>query len=249
MSITLFDAHFHIIDPRFPLVNNQGFLPDPFTCEDYLQQMDDANLIGGVVVSGSFQGFDLSYLLASLSQLGKQFVGVANISAQLPDDEISKLDRAGVRAVRFNLTRGGSEEISQMAYLSGKPHAEYRWHTEVYLPGKAIGLLKRKLMALPAVSIDHLGLTKDGLADLMELVETGVRVKATGFGRLDFDPLPVMQQVMKINPDALMFGTDLPSTRALRPFDKADIELVWDNFSKEDRDRILFKNAQKFYGR
>ena len=32
----LFDAHFHIIDPRFPLVPNRGYLPDRYTVSDYL---------------------------------------------------------------------------------------------------------------------------------------------------------------------------------------------------------------------
>ena len=26
----IFDAHFHVIDPRFPLQPNQGFVPEPF---------------------------------------------------------------------------------------------------------------------------------------------------------------------------------------------------------------------------
>ncbi len=32
---------------------------------------------GGAIVSGSFQGFDQRYLIASLQALGKGFVGVA----------------------------------------------------------------------------------------------------------------------------------------------------------------------------
>jgi len=24
----IFDAHFHLIDPQFPIIENQGFLPD-----------------------------------------------------------------------------------------------------------------------------------------------------------------------------------------------------------------------------
>jgi hypothetical protein len=32
--VPIFDAHFHIIDPRFPLVANQRFLPEPFTVSD-----------------------------------------------------------------------------------------------------------------------------------------------------------------------------------------------------------------------
>jgi predicted TIM-barrel fold metal-dependent hydrolase len=32
----LFDAHFHIIDPRFPLIANRGYLPAAFTVADYV---------------------------------------------------------------------------------------------------------------------------------------------------------------------------------------------------------------------
>lgn len=34
----IFDAHLHVIDPRFPLVPNGGYLPEPFTAEDYLER-------------------------------------------------------------------------------------------------------------------------------------------------------------------------------------------------------------------
>ena len=76
------------------------------------------------------------------------------------------------------------------------------------------------------MSVDHLGLSKEGLPNLLELVENGVRVKATGFGRIDFDPIYAMKEIYAINPDALMFGTDLPSTRAKRPFEFSDIDLI-----------------------
>ncbi len=50
----IFDCHFHIIDGRFPLIENNGFLPDEYACADYLARMKDYPLAGGVVVSGSF---------------------------------------------------------------------------------------------------------------------------------------------------------------------------------------------------
>jgi predicted TIM-barrel fold metal-dependent hydrolase len=61
----LFDAHFHVIDPRFPLVANDGFVPEPFTAVDYLDAVEKLGLEvnGGAVVSGSFQAFDQTYLL------------------------------------------------------------------------------------------------------------------------------------------------------------------------------------------
>jgi predicted TIM-barrel fold metal-dependent hydrolase len=58
MKRALFDAHLHIIDPYYPLTPNRGYLPDPFTCADYWQRMASHKLTGGVVVSGSFQGYD-----------------------------------------------------------------------------------------------------------------------------------------------------------------------------------------------
>ena len=57
----LFDSHFHIIDPRFPVVKNNGFLPQPFTCKDYSRRLGDYQLAGGTIVSGSFQAFDQRY--------------------------------------------------------------------------------------------------------------------------------------------------------------------------------------------
>src|SRR5436190_1640341 len=33
--LPFFDAHFHVIDSRFPLFENNGFLPEEFTVEQY----------------------------------------------------------------------------------------------------------------------------------------------------------------------------------------------------------------------
>lgn len=59
----LFDAHFHIIDPNFPLKENNGFMPDPFDTDSYRGAVSGLNVQGGAIVSGSFQGFDQGYLL------------------------------------------------------------------------------------------------------------------------------------------------------------------------------------------
>src|SRR3954447_26063794 len=98
MKPSLFDAHLHIIDPRFPLVPNQGWLPDPFTTEDYLARVAALGVVGGAVVSGSFQGFDQTYLREALRRLGPGFVGVTQLPATASDAEILDLAAAGVRA-------------------------------------------------------------------------------------------------------------------------------------------------------
>ncbi|HEY5522391.1 MAG TPA: amidohydrolase family protein [Desulfuromonadaceae bacterium] len=243
----LFDSHFHIIDHRFPLTPNNGYLPGDLTCSDYLSQISTYDLRGGAIVSGSFQAFDQSYLLDALRTLGPGFIGVAQLPTTTTDDEILELDRAGVRAVRFNLKRGGSEDARHLDTMALRVHELAGWHVELYADSRELGGLYETLSSLPAVSIDHLGLSKEGFGTLLKLTERGVRVKATGFGRVDFDVPTALKQLYAANPHALMFGTDLPSTRAPRPYADEDFLLVVDTLGDEAARAVFFDNAATFY--
>jgi predicted TIM-barrel fold metal-dependent hydrolase len=243
----VFDTHLHIIDKRFPLVPNNGYLPDEFTCENYLSRMKGYCLAGGAIVSGSFQALDQTYLLDALKKLGPRFVGVTQVSATVSDEEIIELDRAGVRAVRFNLKRGGSEEAKYLDSLARRVHELVGWHVELYVDSRELAELYPVLVALPSVSIDHLGLSKEGFATLLKLVENGVHVKATGFGRVDFEVKAALKALFSANPVALMFGTDLPSTRAPRPYEDSDFTLVIEALGDKDARRVFYENAANFY--
>ena len=243
----VFDAHFHIIDPAFPIFENQGFLPPTFTCQDYLARMGDYQLMGGTVVSGSFQGYDQTYLVHALDRLGPGFVGVTQLPDSVPDQEIMRLNQAGVRAVRFNLKRGGSETVDKLHSLAERIHALASWHVEIYVDSVHLEELFPLLSSLPAASIDHLGLSQAGLPTLLRLAEKGIMIKATGFGRCDHDVLSVMQQLYSINPEGLMFGSDLPSTRAPRPYSDDDFERVIDAVGYQGLEDVLYNNAARFY--
>ena len=219
----IFDAHFHVIDPRFPLVPNQGFLPEPFTVADYRSRVAGLDVVGGAVVSGSFQAYDQTYLVDALAQLGPGFVGVANVPSDISDDEVLRLAEAGVRAFRVNLFRGG--DVAQIA-LAPRLYALAGWHLEVYLDARDLPELAPKLALAPRLVIDHLGMTQAGLPALLGLVKNGAYVKASGFGRIDVDPYSALRAIAALNPAAAVFGSDLPGTRAQRPFEAADIELV-----------------------
>lgn len=243
----LFDAHLHIIDPRFPLTANHGYLPPPFTTEDYLRRTADLSVVGGAVVSGSFQGFDQTYLLDALTRLGPGFVGVTQLPATVTSEQILSLTAAGVRGVRVNLHRGGSEMLDHLNSLARKVHEVAGWHTELYLDTRDMVDLEPTLAALPQVSIDHLGLSRAGLPSLLRLAERGVHVKATGFSRGDLDIPGALRDLAHANPAALMVGTDLPSTRAPRPFSAADFDLVVNTLGEEFAPNIFSDNARQFY--
>ncbi len=244
----IFDSHFHIIDRRFPLIANDGYLPASFSCDDYRVRTRHLNLAGGAIVSGSFHAHNQAYLRAALTELGPGFVGVTQLPATVSDLAILTLNRAGVRAVRINLRRGGSESVAALASLAARVWDLAGWHVELYVDAAALPDLYSTLVALPAISIDHLGLSQPALPTILKLVEQGAKVKASGFGRVDFDIAMIIRNIAAANPHALMFGTDLPCTRAPRPYADADLELIVDAVDETLARNILYHNAAAFYG-
>ena len=244
----MFDAHFHIIDPRFPLDPSQAYQPPKFDVDDYRQATAELKVRGGAVVSGSFQGFDQQYLRSALSRLGASFVGVTQLPLTVTDEEIAGLATHQVRAIRFNLHRRGMADLTDIIELGQRVHQVAGWHSEFYVDAQHLPELMPAIERLPRVVIDHLGLTAEGRPHVLELVRQGGFVKATGFGRLSFNVAEMLQQVVDINPTALLFGTDLPSTRAPRPFSPDDVKLVRKAVGGEFAEQVLESNARKLYG-
>ncbi|MBI1243482.1 MAG: amidohydrolase family protein [Alphaproteobacteria bacterium] len=244
----VFDAHLHIVDPHFPLVANDGYLPPPFRPDDYRAVSEPLGISGGAIVSGSFQAFDQDYLLAALAALGPTFVGVTQVPASTLDHEILALDKAGVRAVRFNVYRGGSESFAAIGGFARRIHRLCGWHVELYADLARLRPAEIDVLAgLPQLVIDHLGISEGGLARVIDLAAAGAKVKATGFGRVLLDPETAMERIAAANPDALMFGSDLPSTRAPRPFEAADMTLIASVLGPELSRKAFYENAIKLY--
>ena len=240
----LFDSHCHIIDHRFPIVPNQGYTPPNFPLEDYLAQAKPLGVVAGAVVSGSFQANDQTYLMDLLPKLGPAWVGVTQIPNDYPDAEIAKL---GVRAVRFNVFRGRIDRVDDIVALATRCHSVAGWHSEIYADAAALKPHVDRLAKLPKFSIDHLGMNGEGLPVLLDLVAAGWKVKATGFGRVKMDVPKVLEAVAKKSPDALVFGTDIPSTRAARPFETADIDLIERVLGRELAQKAFWDNPLALY--
>lgn len=247
MNANIFDAHCHIIDDRFPIVANQGYVPPRFTLDEYRRETIPLGVTSGAIVSGSFHGFDQSYLKAALSSLGPEWVGVTQVPASIPDSEIVELTGIGVRALRFNLFRGRIDAVDDIAALAERVHRIGKWHAEIYADAAALAPHVAKLSKLPKIVIDHLGMTEKGLPVLLDLVDAGACVKATGFGRVEMNVPLVLETIAARNPNALVFGTDLPSTRAKRPFDPKDIEMLKQVLGPDLARKALWSNARALY--
>jgi predicted TIM-barrel fold metal-dependent hydrolase len=243
----LFDSHCHIIDHRFPIVVNQGYTPPHFPLEDYLAQAKPLGVVAGAVVSGSFQAEDQTYLMDLLPRLGPAWVGVTQIPNDYPDAEIARLGKLGVRAVRFNVFRGRIDSVDDIVALASRAHSVAGWHSEIYADAASLAPHVDKLSKLPQLCVDHLGMTEAGVPVLLDLVAAGCKVKASGFGRVKLDVPKTLEAIAGKNPNALVFGTDIPSTRAARPFEAADIDLVESVLGRELAQKAFWDNPLALY--
>lgn len=243
----IFDTHFHIIDHRFPINENNGFIPGEFKLAEYLHWTDILDIRGGVIIPGSYHGFDNAHIIQSIKEIGNDYIGIAQLKSNVSDDVLFALDRAGIRGLRFNVKRGIYSDPREMLSFAQRVYELLKWHVEIY-PGP--GFIDDNLTILtkfPSLSIDHLGVSSDNFSALLRLVQKGVMVKASGFGRVDFDVRKALKQVVDVNPVSLMFGTDLPSTRTFSSFRPENILMIKNIFDDETSDRILYKNALSFY--
>lgn len=246
----IFDSHFHIIDPVFPLKDNNGFIPDAYTPAQYKNELQKLNIkdLGGAVVASSFQGYHQEYFKAAFKELGRNFVGITQIKSSISDAELKQLNNMGIRGIRFNIFRGVKISNEEIKTLAERVYKLFGWSTEFYLDlAKADTETLKLITSLPKASVDHLGMMR-AVDRLKLLLANGVAVRVTGFGRVQYsrkELLTLLPNLYKENPDALIFGTDLPSTRAKRHFSADDILLIKKAFAdnKEVLDKIFYKNG------
>ena len=246
-----FDAHFHIIDNKYPLIANNGYLPSAFTANDYKKSLSNfpLELCGGTIVSGSFQGYNTDYIVEALNILGKQYVGVINLPLDITDQEILYLHKKQIRAVRFNLYRGNNISTKNIINIAKRIYGLTKWHIELYADLTSIKDLYDTLTSLPKVTIDHLGLFRDNNMELLfKLAEKGVYIKATRFSKLNYELIPsVMRKIYNVNSNSLIFGTDMPGTRAPRQFNQSDFTLFTNNFNEKELNNIMYANSKNLY--
>jgi len=242
----LIDAHFHVFDPRFPLPGHDGFVPAAFTVADYLAQVRPLGVTGGVLVAASTHGLDPAPILGALAELGPRFVAVLNADPATDDAALRRLAGAGVRGLRHNLYRGMGS-LDAALDLAQRARDAAGLHAQVYADAAALApALPRLRRMAPWLVLDHLGMTGAGLPAVLDLVAAGAKVKATGFGRVELDVPVALARIAAIRTDALIFGTDLPSTRARRPFEAADIMLLREALGPAAAP-ALEGNARAFY--
>jgi predicted TIM-barrel fold metal-dependent hydrolase len=179
--------------------------------------------------------------------MGPRWVGITQVPPDISDAEIASLALIRVRGLRFNVFRGRIDSVDDIVALATRTHNIGKWHAEIYADAAALRPHVAKLSKLPQIVIDHMGMTEQGLPVILDLVDSGAKIKVTGFGRVNMNVPKAIELIAARNPNALMFGTDLPSTRAKRPFESADIQLVKDVLGPTVSEKALWSNAVGLY--
>src|SRR3954469_1784391 len=98
------DCHVHVFSVSAPAVEGARYRPAYAAKLEALQPAWRANgITHGIIVQPSFFGADNSELVSALATDRGHLRGVAVLYPSVSEDELSRLDAAGVVAVRLNL--------------------------------------------------------------------------------------------------------------------------------------------------
>lgn len=259
------DCHHHIYDSRFPVDPNAVLRPSDATVADYRLLQKRLGIARHVVVQPSTYGVDNRCLLDALQQFGLATArGIAVIHPDISNAELKRMDTAGVRGIRFNLSQFGATTLEMVAPLS-KRVAALGWHIQVNaapeLIRSAAELWNR--VSVPIV-FDHLahvpepGGPDSAYAVVSSLLQKGkCWVKLSGayidsaVGPPSYsDRTVIAKAYVKEASERLVWGTDWPHPTARRKPDDAvlfDLLAVWVP-DEPTRTRILVDNPERLYG-
>ncbi len=227
------DCHCHVFGPydRFPLAEERTYNPPEVPVALYLKMLDTLGLDRGVLVQASAYGLNNDAMLEALAQAPDRLRGIAVVSENTPIGVLRDLRDRGVRGLRLSrlLWPDGSQRYRNTVDISALDsllpamrslgmHAQL-WITLDQLRHLAPVIRKA---SIPFV-IDHLGrsLPQNGIADpdfrlMCELMSEGhLWVKLTPYRASqafpDYDDMqPLHEQLLRVNPERLLWGSDWP---------------------------------------
>ncbi|MTW19162.1 amidohydrolase family protein [Rhodoplanes serenus] len=152
------DTHFHIYDSKYRPDPKASLIPPDALLEDYAKLRARLGIERSVIVQPSTYGTDNSCMLDALSRLGGAARGIAVVDTSVTQEELKRLDAAGVRGIRFNLGRNTGATTVEMIEPLSKRIADLGWHIQMHMLGADIAAHAALFQNLPVITVfDHLG--------------------------------------------------------------------------------------------
>ncbi|MFZ0426047.1 MAG: amidohydrolase family protein [Xanthobacteraceae bacterium] len=222
------DSHFHVFGPhnKFPYAPNRPFTPTDAPKEDLFRLHGFLGFERGVFVQSTCHRNDHAALIDLLAAAPDRYRGVALLQPTMRQEEVDKLDDAGVRGVRLHFfpRLGPPMPLPDMRRVIElvEPHG---WHIAIHTGGDGLVELYDFIRSIDAtVVIDHIGRVDVGeglkgkaFGVLRRLLDTGnVWVKLSGTDRISkqaypyADAVPFARDLAMHAPERVVFGTDWP---------------------------------------
>jgi 2-pyrone-4,6-dicarboxylate lactonase len=265
------DTHVHVFERGYPLSPARGYNPPVSTLGDLRQLHATLGIERVVFTQPSVYGIDNSAILDAMAALNRETPGRARaviaVDLNIQEDDIAKLDQAGVRGIRLNTDNKGGMPIafSDIPQLSARIRP-FGWHLEFLFPGKDILELMPVFRSLTIpMSIAHFayqpasaGVKAAGFQALLELAREGnCWIKISGANRVSRGDLPPYDDVapmahalIEAGPGRILWGTDWPHPNKYlaNPNDGDLVDAFGDWVTDESmRRRILVDNPAAFY--
>jgi len=257
------DAHCHIVGPsaQFPLVAGAtGDYPKEALFELHRRLGVDRS----VIVQSARHGRDNAAVEDAIRAGGGRVLGIAIVSTGVPDLELERLARIGVRGVRFNFMRhvAGAEPIEAVIEMTPRL-ARLGLHLQVHFESELVHALAPHLKRseVPVV-IDHLGrvdaLRGASHADFAALTQLlhddRFYVKVSGIDRIDRQPpypagIALARLLVQSFPERCLWGTDWPHLNHHHQPDDVRLSELTASIAPDPelRHRLLVSNPERFY--
>jgi 2-pyrone-4,6-dicarboxylate lactonase len=262
------DGHVHIFEQgtQYPSVPRPHYtLPDGGLAK--LIRMGEATSSRRfAVVQPSFYGTNNTCMLDALDKLGPRARGVAMVEEDISDDELVRMDRRGVRALRLDLFLRAQWPLADIVSYIKRSIRRARplgWHLQFYTPGRVVRDLIPYLDEIDIdFVIDHMGymLESDGLAreDFDSLIEVVARgpgwMKFSGPYRVAKDGnyaklRPLARAIVEAVGHRTIWGSDWPHIPNGQMDTGSLLNLLADWVPETElRNRILSDNPARLFG-
>jgi D-galactarolactone isomerase len=150
------DTHLHIYEPGYDMRASASQPSQPGTLEHYREIQKRLALTRAVIVQPSAYGTDNTCTLEAMGNLGNAARGVAIVDPAVPDSELERLTKLGIRGVRYHM-RGGVLTWDTMPAVAARV-AAFGWHVQLQCESRELAEREAMLAKLPCdLVIDHMG--------------------------------------------------------------------------------------------
>jgi predicted TIM-barrel fold metal-dependent hydrolase len=258
------DAHFHILDPRFP--DRAPGCPPGMTVDDYLLHQHRIGTTRAVVVQSKRDRTDHACLLDALARFGASGRGIGVLLPDVSDAELKRLDAGGVRGLRFSVWNP-VDTVTTVAMIEplARRIAGLGWHVQIHMSGAQIAESAGLLNRLPCPMVfDHMGRLPPAqgpdhpafrvIAGLLDQGRAWVKLAGAYLNTLQGPPAyadatRIARAFVRAAPERLVWGSDWPHpTEKHKPDDALLFDLLtqWAG-DERTRNRILVQNPAELY--